>query len=63
MQHYVDPWPVAQWENKDLSTICVMASSRNQVTCLPPNHLVYKGMTTNYTGQDDKEIAQTKQIQ
>ena len=33
VQRYVDPWPEAQWGGEDLSTICVMASSRSQVRC------------------------------
>jgi len=32
MQQHVDSWPVAEWGGKDLSTICVMAGSRIQVT-------------------------------
>lgn len=37
VKQYVNPWPCAQWgDEKDLSTICVMASSRNQVTTVTP---------------------------
>ena len=32
VQRYIDPWPEAQWGKRDLSSICVMASSRSQVT-------------------------------
>ena len=33
VQFYVDPWPEAQWGHRDLSSICVMASSKSQVMC------------------------------
>ncbi|XP_065917902.1 3'-5' exoribonuclease HELZ2-like isoform X2 [Dysidea avara] len=34
IQRYVDPWPTTQWGKKNLSTICAMASSRNQARCM-----------------------------
>ena len=33
VQRFVDPWPEAQWGERDLSSICVMASSKSQVMC------------------------------
>ena len=43
VQCYVDPWPEAQWGDRDLSSICVMASSTSQVMC---NYLINRCIVT-----------------
>ncbi|XP_065917898.1 3'-5' exoribonuclease HELZ2-like isoform X3 [Dysidea avara] len=53
VRNYINPWPV-EWDERFLSTVCVVASSRNQVRMLRkllnrPNFKEIKGIKTSTT--------------